>query len=271
MMGFMSRLVLDSLQLKTTLNFWFSGIYLLSTGTRRYAATTNVQGIRDQIQSSVHAGQDLPAEPRKYLTVYFITAVDWATVVTSCPNRQQGEPCSPMAFWATDTLSSTATIICRERGSSFIAGRKSIASKERISLDRQKDICFLPSLPGLFLRYRGTVIFFVSRCLYISSHLHLYPDLSPFLKFHFSCNLRTITWSFFPLSPLPACPSPALLITTYLEAPWCLVMESCIVFLTCEKINQLCLSHLTEIQSSRVWKALLFTDQGLGDLQVHHS
>lgn len=64
MMGFMSRLVLDSLQLKMTLNFWFSGIYLLSSGTRRYAATTNVQGISDQIQSSVHAGQDLPASPR---------------------------------------------------------------------------------------------------------------------------------------------------------------------------------------------------------------
>lgn len=52
-----------------TLNFWSSGIYLLSTEIRRYTATTNVQGIRDQIQSSVHAGQDLPAEPRKYLIV----------------------------------------------------------------------------------------------------------------------------------------------------------------------------------------------------------
>lgn len=113
------------------------------------------------------------------------------TVVASCPNRQQGEPCSlpwpsELQIHSTQLL----TITCRERGSLFIAGRKSIASKERISLDRQKDICFLPSLPGLFLRYWAQWYFLVSRCLYISSHLHLYPDLSPFLQFHFSCGLK---------------------------------------------------------------------------------
>lgn len=111
---------------------------------------------------------------------------------------------------------------------------------------------------------------FCSSCLYISLHLHLYPISHLSFSFIFSCDLRTITWPFFPLSPLPACPSP-LLITAYLEAPRRLVMESCIVSLTCEKTNQLCLSYLTKIQPYRVWKASLHTDHGLGDLQVHHS
>lgn len=274
MTGFMSKPVLDSLQLKMTLNFWSSGVYLLSTGTRRYAATTNVQGIRDQIQSSGHAGQDLPATPRKYLIVYFITVIDRSTVVTSCPNRHRESRALSMAFWATDTLSSTADYHLQREGKCVYSRKKKYCIKGKNQsgqTERHLLPVFTSWLVFTILGHGDFFFFFVSRCLYISSHLHLYPDLSPFLKFHFSCDLSTIAWSFFPLSPLPARPSPALLITTYLEAPWCLVMESCIVFLTCEKINQLCLSHLTEIQSSRVWKALFLTDQGLGDLQGHHS
>lgn len=184
MMGFMSRLVLDSLQLKMTLNFWFSGIYLLSSGTRRYAATTNVQGIRDQIQSSMHAGQDLPAAPRKYLIVYFITAVDWATVVTSCPNRQQGEPCSPMAFRAMDTLSSTADYHLQREGK-FVYNRKKkycIKGKNQFG---QTERHLLPVFTSwLVFTKLGTAIFFLSVVVYILVYIYI-STLISHLSFSF--------------------------------------------------------------------------------------
>lgn len=143
-----------------TLNFWSFGIYLLSTGIRRYATTTNVQGIRDQIQSSVHAGQDLPAAPRKYLIVYFITAIDWATVVASCPNRQQGEPCSlpwpsKLRIYSTQLL----TIICRERESSFIARNKKYCIKGKNQFGPTERHFLLVFTSWLVFTIVGAVIF----------------------------------------------------------------------------------------------------------------
>lgn len=163
-----------------TLNFWSSGIYLLSTEIRRYATTTDVHGIRDQIQSSVHAGQDLPAAPRKYLVVYFITAIDCATVVASCLSRQQGERCSlpwpsELQIHSTQLL----TIICREGESSFIARNKKYCIKGKNQFG-QTERHFLPVFTSwlVFTILGAERYFFLSVVVYILVYIYISTPIS---------------------------------------------------------------------------------------------
>lgn len=140
--------------------------------------------------------------------------------MASCPNRQQGEPCSlpwPSELWIHSTQ--LLTIIYRERESSFIARNKKYCTKGKNQFG-PTERHFLPVFTSwLVFTILGTVIFFVV-VVYILVYIYIStPSLTfPSVSF-FSCDLRTITWPFFPLSPLPACPSPLLLITAYLEAP----------------------------------------------------